>query len=169
MSLLLINKVVGFVDLLKGRFKSLYQSRQHAIDECMVKSWHRSVIRQHIWDKPTKWGIKYWVLADSSNAYVVNFNIYAGRAEGTISQHGLGYDVVHKLMLDYEGQEYHLSCDNFCSSVTLVRHLYERGILYTGTILETRQVWKVAKNGQKTNIRGLCGGGGTPLSLLCNG
>ena len=113
------------------------------------------------------------MLADSSNAYVVNFNIYAGRADGTISQHGLGYDVVHKLMLDYEGQEYHLSCDNFCSSVTLVRHLYERGILYTGTILETRQDFsaslkggeKWAKNKHKGAMRWERG----PLSLLCNG
>ena len=53
-------------------------------------------------------------------------------------------------MLDYEGQEYHLSCDNFCSSVTLVRHLYERGILYTGTILETRQDFSASlKGGEK--------------------
>ena len=69
------------------------------------------------------------MLADSSNAYVVYFNIYAGRAEGGISQYGLGYDVVRNLMLDYEGQGYHLFCDNFYSSVTLARHLYEREIL----------------------------------------
>ena len=30
------------------------------------------------------------MLADSSNAYVVDFKIYAGRAEGGISQYGLG-------------------------------------------------------------------------------
>ena len=44
-------KVVGFVDFLKGRFKSLYQPRKPvAIDERMVKSWHRSGIRQYIRD-----------------------------------------------------------------------------------------------------------------------
>ena len=80
-------KVMGFVDFLRGRFKSLYQPKQHvAIDERMAMSWHRSGIRQHVRDKLTKWGIKYWVLADSSNAYVVDFIIYAGRAEGGISQ-----------------------------------------------------------------------------------
>ena len=87
-----LRKVVGFGDFLQGRFKSIYQPRQHvAIDERMVKSRHRSGIRQYIRDKPTKWGIKYWVLADSSNAYVVDFNIYAGRSEWGISQYGLGY------------------------------------------------------------------------------
>ena len=100
---------MGFFDILKGRFKSLYQPKQPvAIDERMAKSWHRSDIRQYIRDKPTKWGIKYWVLGDRSNADVVDFNICAGRAEGGISQYGLGYDVVRKLMLDYEGQGYHL-------------------------------------------------------------
>ena len=145
-----LRKVLGFINFLKGRFKALYQPRQHvAIDERMVKSRHRSGIRQYIRDKPTKWGIKYWVLADSSNAYVVDFNIYAGRAEGGISQHGLAYDVVRKLMLDYEGQGYHLFCDNFYSSVTLARHLYERGILYTGTILETRRDFPASMKGGK--------------------
>ena len=75
-------KVVGFVDFLKGRFKSLYQPRQHvANDERMVESWYRSGIRQYIRDNPTKWGREYWVLANRSNAYVV-ISISAGRAEG---------------------------------------------------------------------------------------
>ena len=145
-----LRKVLGFIDFLKGRFKSLYQPRQHvATDERMVKSRHRSGLRQYIRDKPTKWGIKYWVLADSSNAYVVDFNIYAGRADSGISNHGLGYDVIRKLMQGYENQGYHLFCDNFYSSVTLAHHLYERGILYTGTILETRRDFPASLKGGK--------------------
>ena len=77
----------------------------------------------------------------------MDFNIYAGKAEGGISQYGLGYDVVRKLMLDYEGQGYHLFCDNFYSSITLARHLYERGILYTGTIIETRRDFPASLKG----------------------
>ena len=58
----------------------------------MVKSRHRSGIRQYIRDKPTKWGIKLWVLADSSNGYTINFNMYIGKSAGrTVSEHGLGY------------------------------------------------------------------------------
>ncbi|XP_015754845.1 PREDICTED: piggyBac transposable element-derived protein 4-like [Acropora digitifera] len=145
-----LRKVLGFIDFLKGRFKALYQPRQHvAIDERMVKSRHRSSIRQYIRDKPIKWGIKYCALADSSNGYVVDFNIYSGRAQGDLSEYGLGYDVVRKLMQDYEGQGYHLFCDNFYSSITLARHLYEGGILYTGTILETRRDFPASLKGGK--------------------
>ena len=89
-----LRKVEGFVDYFKTRCRVLYQPRKHvAIDERMVKSRHRSGIRQYIKDKPTKWGIKLWVLADSSNAYVQDFNIYIGREAGRqVSQYGLGYD-----------------------------------------------------------------------------
>ena len=81
----------------------MYQPRQQlAIDERMVKSRHRSGIRQYIKDKPTKWGIKLWVLADSSNGYTVDFNVYIGKAAGRdVSVHGLGYDVVVKLMQNF--------------------------------------------------------------------
>ncbi|XP_015758763.1 PREDICTED: uncharacterized protein LOC107338028 [Acropora digitifera] len=44
-----LRKVLGFINFLKGRFKALYQPRQHvAIDERMVKSRHRSGLRQYI-------------------------------------------------------------------------------------------------------------------------
>ena len=38
---------------------------------------------------------------------------------------------------------------NFYSSVTLARHLYERGILYTGTIIETRRDFPPSLKGDK--------------------
>ena len=71
-----LRKVEALVQYFKTRCQILHQPRQHvAIDERMVTSRHRSGIRQYIKDKPTKWGIKLWVLADSSNAYVQDFNI----------------------------------------------------------------------------------------------
>ena len=111
-----------------------------AIDERMVKSRHRSGFRQFIKDKPTKWGIKLWVLADSSNGYTVDFNIYIGRAAGqSIGEHGLGYDVVMLLMAPYLGKGYHLFVDNFYSTLTLFKHLYDQGVVATGTILPSRR------------------------------
>ena len=132
-----LRKVESFVTYFKNRGSELYQPRQHvAIDERMVKSRHRSGIRQYIKDKPTKWGIKLWVLADSSNGYTIDFNIYIGRAAGRdVSEHGLGYDVVMRLMEPYLHQGYHLYVDNFYSSVTLMKDLYEKGIPATGNYL----------------------------------
>ena len=100
-----LRKVESFVEYFKTRCRELNQPRQNvAIDERMVKSRHRSGMRQYIKDKPTKWGIKLWVLADSSNGYTIDYNIYIGRATGQLSEHGLGYDVVMKLMEPYLNQ-----------------------------------------------------------------
>ena len=102
-----------------------------------------------------KWGISHWVLADSSNAYVVDFKIYAGRAEGGISQYGLGCDVVRKLMLDYEGQGYHL----FFFIISILLSLLPATCMKGESFTQVRSL----KQG------GLCGWRGTPLFLLCNG
>ena len=98
-----LHKVNSFVNYFKSRCAALYQPRQNlAIDERMVKSRHRSGIRQYIKDKPTKLGIKPWVLADSSNGYTVDFKVYIGRAAaGEASDLGLAYDIVVKLMQPY--------------------------------------------------------------------
>ena len=136
-----LSKVESFIDYFKSRCLCLYQPRQNvAIDERMVKSRHRSGIRQYIKDKPTKWGIKLWVLADSLNACVIDFDIYIGKASGRqVSEHGLAYDVVMKLINPFFNQGYHLFIDNFYTSITLAKHLFQRGILTTGTILDTKR------------------------------
>lgn len=72
-----LRKVESFVNYFKTRCRELCQPKQNlAIDERMVKSSHRSGIRQYIKNKPTKWGIKLWVLADSSNGYTIDYDIY---------------------------------------------------------------------------------------------
>lgn len=160
-----LRKVDTFVNYFKSRCADLYQPRQNvAINERMVKSRHRSAIRQYIKDKPTKWGIKLWVLADSSNGYTVDFNVYIGRAAaGEVSAHGLGYDVVVKLMQPYFNQGYHLYIDNFYTSTALVKYLFQQGVPTTGTIRENSRgfpqnlkngaQWSKASNVQRGSMR----------------
>ena len=104
-----LGKVESFIEDFKKLCKELYVPQKYvAIDKPMVKSRHRSGFRQFIKDKPTKWGIKLWVLADSSNGYTVDFNTYISRAAGqTIGEHGHdGYDVVRHLMAPYFRKRY---------------------------------------------------------------
>lgn len=153
-----LRKVNTLVEFFKVRCKELYQPRRNvAVDERMVKSRHRSGIRQFNKDKPIRWGIKLWVLADSSNGYTIDFNVYIGKVAGQeISANGLGYDVVMKLISPYLNQGYHLYVDNFYTSVTLFKDLFTRGVGATGTIRENRRdfpenlkdskVWAKGKN-----------------------
>lgn len=111
-----------------------------AIDERMVKSKHRSGIRQYIKNKPTKWGIKLWVLADSGNGYTCDFDVYIGRNGAEVpSANGLSYDVDMKLVQPLINQGYHLYFDNFYSSFTLVKDLFQLLIPATGTAPENRR------------------------------
>ena len=133
-----LDKVESFIGYFKSKCLSVYQPRQQlAIDERMVKSRHRSGIRQYMKGKPTKWGIKLWALADSSNGYTVDFNVYIGKVgDGAVGENGLAYDVVMRLMQPFLNQGYHLYIDNFYISSVLVKHLFEQGVPTTGTIRE---------------------------------
>ena len=53
---------------------------------------------QYLPKKPTKWGVKVWVLADAKSGYVCNFQIYTGREESPHTTFGLGYRVIMYLM-----------------------------------------------------------------------
>ena len=136
-----LRKVEEFLASFKERCRMLYQPHQNiAVDERMVKSKHRSGIRQYMKNKPTKWGIKLWVLADSSNGYTIDFNVYIGKSQHEApSQNGLGYDVVMKLVNPYLGQGYHIYFDNFFTSPKLVQHLFMNGTPSSGTCKINRE------------------------------
>ena len=146
-----LRKVRSFIQAFKDKCKLLYEPFQKvAVDERMVKSKHRSGIRQYIKNKPTKWGVKLWVLADSSNGYTCDFDIYIGKnSQHEVSAKGLGYDVVMKLVGPLVNQGYHLYFDNFYTSVQLVQDLWEVGIPACGTAAENRRGFPVSmKNGK---------------------
>ena len=83
----------------------------------------RLSFRQYLPAKPTKYGIKVWMAADSSNGYVVNFSVYLG-SEGEIRRrHGLGYDVVMDMTRPFFKRKHHVFFDNFFSSPVLLDHL----------------------------------------------
>ena len=68
----LLNKIVN-------SFMSIYVPHQHIIvDETMIGFKGRLAWVQYMPKKPTKWGIKAWVLADSKSGYAWNFNLYTG-------------------------------------------------------------------------------------------
>ena len=91
-------------------------------------------------NKPTQWGFKFWVIADSTG-YTTNFNLYCGKQRtdlSLISGHGLSYDVVKELLPAYHHQGYYIFLDNFYTSPTLVDYLGV-GIRATGTLRTNRK------------------------------
>lgn len=71
-----LRKVKTFYDVVKAKCLELYQPLQQlSVDERMVKSKARTHFRQFIRNKPTKWGFKFWVLADSTG-YTSDCDLY---------------------------------------------------------------------------------------------
>ena len=66
-----LKRVRHFIDHMCQRCRKLYQpSANVAIEERMVKSKHRSGMRQYMPLNPVKFGLKLWVLAYSLNGYI---------------------------------------------------------------------------------------------------
>ena len=146
------HKLTAFLEFFKEKCRSLYQPfQQVAVDERVVDFRHHSQIHQHTDNEPTQWGIKLWVLMDSVNGYTYNFDVDVGEnASRTQSANGLGYDIVMKLMQPLIKQGYHLYCDNFFTSVKLVKDLFGLMTPATGTVFEKRRGFPDAmKNGKE--------------------
>ena len=100
----------------------------------MVRNKGRYSFRQYIRNKPTKWGMKLWVLADSSTGYTCDFDVYLGKNTAS-SGFSLAYDVVMNLVKSVVNQGHRLFFDNFYTSVQLLRNLIGKGIRACGTII----------------------------------
>ena len=68
-----------------------------AIDEMMIRFKGRLGWRQYMKDKPIKFGIKMWGLAESTLGYITNFDIYCGK-KGRKPEKGLARKVVQQLV-----------------------------------------------------------------------
>ena len=84
----------------------------------------RVSLRQDTLAKPSKYGVKVWMITDSSNGYVLNFDVYLGKEHG-VRRHiyGLGYEVVTKLVRPVMNRNHHVFFDNFFTTTKLLEHL----------------------------------------------
>ena len=119
--------------------KAFYHPRRAiAVDERMVAS-KGHTMRQYMKDKPTKWGFKLFVLADSSNGYTLGFSIYTGKNHFSTGQ-GLSYNSVMSLIdRAYLGSGYHVYMDNFYTSPKLFNDLYADKFGACGTYRDFRK------------------------------
>ncbi|XP_038123493.1 piggyBac transposable element-derived protein 4-like isoform X2 [Cyprinodon tularosa] len=130
-------KMRWFLNYFLDRFQALYEVDGNvSVDESMIKFKGRLSFRQYLPMKPTKWGVKVWVMAESSTGYVTNLQVYAGR-EGSIEK-GLAHRVVMELARPYYGSYLSIYMDNFYTGVTLLEEMKTHGLNACGTVRANR-------------------------------
>ena len=114
-----IDKIKPLLDVLLPRFQELSRpSKNIAIDETMVGFRGQFGSLQYMPQKPTKWGIKAFTLADAANGYLLNSIIYTGAQtleDANPAHHTLPQParVVMHLMDGYLNKGYHIFTDRY--------------------------------------------------------
>ncbi|KAL3996894.1 squamous cell carcinoma antigen recognized by T-cells 3 [Sarotherodon galilaeus] len=113
--------------------------RESSVDERMVATKAKTGMTQYMKDKPTKWGMKMFILAESRSGYTISFTIYTGKNQ-TASEHELAYDVVMNLIQpSCLGTGYHVYMDNFYTNPRLFLDLTSMRFGACGTYRENRK------------------------------
>ena len=81
-----------------------------AVDECMIPFRGRLSFKRYHRDKPIKWGMKVWMLADSKTGYNYSFDMYVAHDEDLDDLQRIGKvsGIVLKLAKGLYDQRYHL-------------------------------------------------------------
>ncbi|XP_056242330.1 piggyBac transposable element-derived protein 4-like [Seriola aureovittata] len=149
-----LHRLRPLYDHLRNACKAFYHPRQNvSIDERMVTTKAKTGMRQCIKNKPNKYGLKLFVMADFSNGYTSDFSVYTGRYHNS-SGHGLTYDTVIGLMSQkYLGSGYHLYCDNYYTSPKLFMELCTLKVRACGTYRDNRRESRTKKKDSRGTIR----------------
>ena len=76
--------------------------------------------------------------ADPHNGYVNDLQVYTGK-ENDVPERGLGERIVKDLTRDIWGQNHHVYCDNYFTSVPLFEELLDNSTYACGTIRANRK------------------------------
>ena len=88
--------------------------------------------------KPGRYSINYWILADAESHYCFNTIPYLGK-EGDTPAVNLGATVVAKLVEPIRNTHRNVPCDRFFTSVDLFEDLHKDNLSAVGTVKVSRK------------------------------
>ena len=138
-----LKKLENITKLLIENFQACcVPERDVSIDESLLLFKGRLGWKQYIPSKRARFGIKFFVLCESSTGYVVNFMIYTGKMTKYLPQYqnyGTGIKSVLTLMNGFLNKGYCIVVDNFYNSPELAEILISPKTDVYGTIKTNRK------------------------------
>ena len=130
-------KIQPVITVLQMSCAEMYTThRELSVDESVIETKCRLSFIQFMKAKPTKWGVKVWVCADSWNGYISAFDIYTGKDPSKpLHPKGLGYGVVMHLIME---KAIHYIPITFTLAPYLCKDLLDKKIYLTGTVRTNR-------------------------------
>lgn len=109
------------------------------VDEQLYSFRGRCNFKQYMPSKPGKYGIKYWSIVDVETSIVLKSSVYLGKVTEA-RQTNVGENVVLNLASSYFNSSVKrtITADNFFSSINLIKTLYDKNILYCGTLRKNK-------------------------------
>ena len=119
---------------------AFHLGKEVSVDETMVGFRGRVSFKQYCPTKPTKYGLKFFVLADSTTGYVYNFLLYTGgeitsTLPRTSSHLPIPGQFVMALMQDLLDRGHYVYTDRFYTSIPLADTITSRGTGLVGTLV----------------------------------
>ncbi|CAF4676307.1 unnamed protein product, partial [Rotaria magnacalcarata] len=131
------HKVRPLLNIIKENFRTISKEEKLSVDEQIIPFKGRSIMKQHMPNKPNRWGYKMFLLAGGESGICYDFVFYTGK--GNKQEHGFCTDIVldpcetvprfinHKLYFD-----------NYFTTIRLQVELKKLGIFSVGTVRPNR-------------------------------
>nr|XP_045604935.1 piggyBac transposable element-derived protein 4-like [Procambarus clarkii] len=121
-------KLSTIITYLTNKFGSYYVPNQAlSLDEGTMSWRGRLSFKVYNPNKPDKYGVKLYMLAEAGTGYIIDFEVYSGVGKTTV-------ETVMGLMRPLLNKGYHLYMDNYYNSVHLTELLRENGVYTCGTL-----------------------------------
>ena len=135
-----LHHIRPIMDIVNKRCQRMYHPHQNtSVDEAMIAFRGRLGFRQYLPAKPTKYGIKVWMRADSENGFCNEFEIYTGKKDDVNHEIGLCTRVVLNLTEKIARKHHIVNIDNYFTSVDLLSRLKDRQTYARGTARSNRK------------------------------
>lgn len=109
-------KVRPLLNIIKNNFRKLQKEEHLCVDEQIIPFKGKSVMKQHMPQKPNRWGYKMFLLCDSISGICYDFIFYTGKMNEP--EYGFCTDIVLKLCETIpKMMNYKLYFDNYFTTI----------------------------------------------------